>query len=1536
MLGLILINQNTSNAQDECPTDKIISSPSTTVCANSQGTVTIQNSESGILYTLVAIDGVTRIGEEGTGNGSDLSLQTYPLTDNRTEVKVKASMATPDPCTILLGGEISFILNPLPLPPTASSPQELCSSVPVTISSLSATTPTGCTIKWYVDATGGDPLNLSTALTNGSTYYGESLNTTTGCSSSSRTPVEVELLTPPIIIANANQTFCGGASVVNLSVTVYGPGMVNWFLTPTGGTALVFTAPLTNGITYYAESSQDGCVSSSRVPVTVTLQSRPTPTFISSETTPCVGSSGNIYTTETGKSNYVWTVSGGGTITSGGGNTDNSVTVTWNTAGNQQVSVNYYDGLCNAMTPTFLNVTVLAPPLGGTIASSTNVCTGTNSTLLTLSGYSGTILKWQSSSDNWNTVSDIANESSTYTATNLTVTTKYRAVLQNVSCSSYSDEATITVDEPAVGGTIAENATVCSGTNSTLLTLSGYTGTITKWQSDDGSGWADIANITETYTATDLTKTTTFRAEVTNGTCPPVYSSTATITIDEPAVGGTIADNTTVCSGTNSTLLTLSGYSGTIAKWQSDDGSGWTDIANTTETYTATNLTKTVTFRAMVTNGTCPPVYSSTATITIDQPAIGGTIADNATVCSGTNSTMLTLSGYTGTITKWQSDDGSGWTDIADTSERYTATNLTKTTTFRVELINGTCPPVYSSTVTITIDQPAVGGTIADNATVCSGTNSTILTLSGYTGTITKWQFDDGEGWTDIANTTEKYTATNLTKTTTFRAEVTNGICPPVYSSAVTITIYKPAVGGTIADNATVCSGTNSTLLTLSGYMGTITKWQFDDGAGWTDIANTTVTYTATNLTKTTTFRAEVTNGICPPVYSATVTINVEPQATGGIVAPNSSVCSGTNSTLLTLSGYTGTITKWQSDDGAGWTDIANTTETYTAINLTKTTTFRAEVTNGTCPPVYSATVTITVDQPAVGGTIADNATVCSGTNSTLLTLSGYTGIITKWQSDDGTGWTDIANTTETYTATNLIKTTTFRAEVTNGTCSSVYSSTVMVTVDPQPNGGSVAQDTSVCSGTNSTLLTLSGYTGTITKWQFDDGAGWTDIANTTETYTAINLTKTTTFRAEVKNGQCPPVYSTTATITVNPPSVGGIIEGSSTVCNCSNSTTLVLTNYTGSITGWQSSTDNWLTANDISNTSNSLTISNLIFSTKYRAMIKSGECSFSYSDTASITVNDCNTAPAITSDGSGSTATISVPENSLQITRVTATDTDVPLQTLTYTISGGTDQSLFKIDGATGVLSFVTAPDFENPGDSNGDNVYDVQVNVSDNCTVSLSDIQDIAVMVTDANDAPHANDDNFEIEENKKLNDNVLSNDTDEDGNNLSVDITPVQPPSHGTLSLSANGDFTYQSVIDYIGHDSFTYEVCDDGNPALCSVATVTINVIKDENCEVFVPNSFSPNGDGIHDYFKIRCLYNYENPILEVYNRWGNLVFKKDHYGNLDFWGSDVNAFWNGNSDQKGNIGSKQLTVGTYYYILKLNNKNVLTGFIFLNR
>ena len=129
-----------------------------------------------------------------------------------------------------------------------------------------------------------------------------------------------------------------------------------------------------------------------------------------------------------------------------------------------------------------------------------------------------------------------------------------------------------------------------------------------------------------------------------------------------------------------------------------------------------------------------------------------------------------------------------------------------------------------------------------------------------------------------------------------------------------------------------------------------------------------------------------------------------------------------------------------------------------------------------------------------------------------------------------------------------------------------------------------------------------------------------------------------------------------------------------------------------------------------------------------YEVIVKASDGSLFDTQALSITVTNVNEAPEITSDGGAVVVALSRPENSTAVTDVNAVDPDAGA-VLTYSISGGADAALFSIDSGTGVLSFVSAPDFENPTDANLNNVYEVDVSASDGI---LTDSQAIRVTVT------------------------------------------------------------------------------------------------------------------------------------------------------------------------------------------------------------
>ncbi|NRB58852.1 MAG: DUF11 domain-containing protein, partial [Winogradskyella sp.] len=89
-----------------------------------------------------------------------------------------------------------------------------------------------------------------------------------------------------------------------------------------------------------------------------------------------------------------------------------------------------------------------------------------------------------------------------------------------------------------------------------------------------------------------------------------------------------------------------------------------------------------------------------------------------------------------------------------------------------------------------------------------------------------------------------------------------------------------------------------------------------------------------------------------------------------------------------------------------------------------------------------------------------------------------------------------------------------------------------------------------------------------------------------------------------------------------------------------------------------------------------------------------------------------------------------------------------------------------------------------------------------------------------------------------------------------------------------------------------------------------------------------NEFSPNGDGVNETFLIDCIERFPNNTLEIYNRWGNIVYKTKGYLND----------WSGTSNGRAVInGSDHLPDGTYYYVLDLKDgSEPRVGWLYINR
>ena len=170
----------------------------------------------------------------------------------------------------------------------------------------------------------------------------------------------------------------------------------------------------------------------------------------------------------------------------------------------------------------------------------------------------------------------------------------------------------------------------------------------------------------------------------------------------------------------------------------------------------------------------------------------------------------------------------------------------------------------------------------------------------------------------------------------------------------------------------------------------------------------------------------------------------------------------------------------------------------------------------------------------------------------------------------------------------------------------------------------------------------------------------------------------------------------------------------------------------------------------------------------------------------------------------------------------------------------------------------------------------------------------------------------------------DSLVANVRNPLGKEFTFTTEPVVSTMHGTLTLRADGSYTYQTTEDFFGEDSFTFEVCNEEEPPYCAQATITILVA--EPLQVY--EGFSPDGDGVNDTWRIKNIENYPNNTVRIFNRWGNVVFEMDRYNNED-------RAWSSNSTAGLVVGD--VPDGTYFYLIELGtDRPPLSGYVVINR
>jgi len=526
--------------------------------------------------------------------------------------------------------------------------------------------------------------------------------------------------------------------------------------------------------------------------------------------------------------------------------------------------------------------------------------------------------------------------------------------------------------------------------------------------------------------------------------------------------------------------------------------------------------------------------------------------------------------------------------------------NLTANRYYRVVVQSGVCPPAYSDTVLITVNPITVPGRISSAQTICSGTAPAPLTLGGtIVGNVVEWQYSTNNfaTFTTIANTTTTLTSAemgNLTANRYYRVMVQNGVCPPAYSDTVLITVQPTAeINLPLGEPTAVFVCAHDTQYELPNW-----EQYIDYGTGvWTINGTAGVdyqgafdgidTYTlAGEETVTFTFSIYNTSAVCQkttPVETISFTLTVSKSIYPEFNPNTDEVCSGDTKTY-TLANVNDKDYEyiWSITGDATYTILSGGNEAGATNN------YSIEILWG---DAGSATISVTITDPNDLECVSSDATITIIVNSLpTVSITGATTICvtstTQLSPTTGGTWASSDDVIATVTSTGLVTgvsagsaTFTFTDGTTN--CSNT---TLLVVVEATTVSGTISEAQTICSGGMPIPLTLGGIVGNVEEWQYstDNFATFTTIANTTTTLTSTEigaLTTSTYYRAVVKNGVCPSIYSDTVLITVVPqPTLSTPIASNTSICEGGQTTlSSTLSNGTGTpFYQWQYNSGTW------------------------------------------------------------------------------------------------------------------------------------------------------------------------------------------------------------------------------------------------------------------------------------------------------------------------------------------------------------------------
>jgi hypothetical protein len=793
----------------------------------------------------------------------------------------------------------TVVINTNPVP-TISGLNTVCSGA----TGVSYTTEGGMTgYTWNLSAggtiTAGSGTNtvLVTWSTAGAKTISVNYSSPVGCSALAPTILNVTVNPLPIPVISGPASVCVGATGIIYST---GSGMTGYSWNISAGGTITAGAG-TNSITLTWNTigaktvsvnylNSFGCMAASPTVLNVTVNALPIPT-LTGNTSVCLNSTGNIYTTQTGMTNYTWTVSAGGAITAGGTSASNSATVSWNTTGAQWIKVNYSNSFgCSAVNPVQYNVTVNPLPVP-TISGNATVCANsTGNVYTTQTGMTG--YTWGVSAGGTITAGTGTN-AITVTWNTLGAKTVSVNYINANGCTAVAPTVYNVTVNPLPVPTITGPGTVCAGVTGSIYTteagMTGYTWNVSPGGTITAGAGTNTITVTWTTAGAKTVSINYINVYGCTAAAPTIYNVTV-----NPLPVPTLTGPVTVCNGaTGNIYSTQSGMTGYT--WNVSAGGTITAGAGTSTITVTWNTIGVQSVSVNYTNSNgCTAVSATLLNVTVN-PMAAPTLSGPTLICAGTTGNVYTT--QTGMVNYIWSVSGGGTITGGGTTSSSTVTVTWSTGGAQTVSINYTnssgCTAVTPTEFNVIVN-PLPIPIIAGPAVSCNGSmNNLYSTASGMSNYI--WIVSSGGTLTSGAGTNAINVNWNTIGAQTVSVSYTNGNgCTALMPSIYNVTV-SPMPAPTVTGTTDLC--VNSGFYNYNTEPGmTAYTWNVSPGGAINWGAGTNLVQVTWNSAGAQWISVNYTNasgctGVTPTQLN--VTVNPVPGA-AGTIAGSSSVCPGT------------------------------------------------------------------------------------------------------------------------------------------------------------------------------------------------------------------------------------------------------------------------------------------------------------------------------------------------------------------------------------------------------------------------------------------------------------------------------------------------------------------------------------------------------------------------------------------------------------------------------------------------------------------